>query len=56
MFLLQGILENIQEITGKEYDAQYSNNAESEYVQIYGDTAIEIIEDLVEVINGDNKQ
>lgn len=41
MKIFQSDLEEIQELTGKEYDVQYSNNAESEYVAIYNMAEIE---------------
>lgn len=50
MKLFQETLKEIQEITGKEYDVEYSNNAESEYVTIYSMETIEdMINDLLEV-------
>lgn len=41
MRLFQEDLEEIQKLTNKEYEVQYSNNAESEYVAIYNMAEIE---------------
>lgn len=50
MKLYQSDLEDIQKLTKKEYEVQYSNNAESEFVKIYDTDVVEqIIEDLLKV-------
>ena len=50
MELFQSDLEEIQALTKKEYEVQYSNNAESEYVKIYDDYVyVEIIRDLLDI-------
>lgn len=52
MKLFQSDIELIQSKTRKEYDVDYSNNAESEYVKIYDDDVIEsIITDLLDYID-----
>ena len=51
MKLLQSDLLKIQAICKKEFEAEYSNNAESEYVKIYDDDEVEeIIENLLDYI------
>lgn len=52
MKLFQSDLLLIQSKTLKEYEVEYSNNAESEYVKIYDDDVIEsIITDLLDKID-----
>lgn len=57
MRLFQSDLEEIQELTKKEYEVQYSNNADSEYVKIYDEDVIEdIIEQLLKYIEDKNEE
>lgn len=57
MKLFQSSIEEIQRITGKEYEVDYSNNGESEYIKIYNPQTIEeIIEDLLEVIRNERNK
>lgn len=50
MKLYKDDLEDIQKLTKKEYEVQYSNNAESEFVKIYDTDVVEqMIEDLLKV-------
>lgn len=57
MKLFQSSIEEIQRITGKEYEVDYSNNGESEYIKVYNtQTLEEIIEDLLEVIRNERNK
>lgn len=57
MKLFQSSIEEIQRITGKKYEVDYSNNGESEYIKIYNtQTLEEIIEDLLEVIRNERNK
>lgn len=49
MRILQDNINKIQELTGKEYDVIYPNNAVEEYVFVYEDVLQDIIDDLIEV-------
>ena len=49
--LLDKLLE-IQNITDKQYDVVYSNNAEQEFVFVYEDVLENIMDDLLDCIDG----